>query len=32
MIKDLYYRIIGWFKARKRMKELMKRDPYIYEE
>ena len=32
MIKDLYYRIVDFFTMRNRMKELRKRDPYIYEE
>lgn len=32
MIKDLYYKIIDFFVMRRRLKELRKRDPYIYEE
>jgi hypothetical protein len=32
MIKELYYRILDFFIMRKRLKELRKRDPYIYEE
>lgn len=31
-IYDVWYRILHYFESRKRMRELKKRDPFIYEE